>query len=293
MGAKTLNKKEFSKKNFKVLNLTDIQLRDLQLKSLEILLYFKDFCEKHGLTFYFCGGCCIGAIRHKGFIPWDDDIDVFMPRDDYEKLFKIWDKYADTEKYSCQRTTKTKYMGNIMTTITDNNTKVIRPWQKGKDGHKGVMIDILPLDGCAPRGIKRKIQMFYSLIFSLYCSKMVPVNHGKLISLVGKFLLSIVPSDKLKYKIWKFAEKEMSKYKISDAEYITELCAGPHYMKNEYPKKIFEKAVYKDFEGYSLPLPVGYDEYLKIAFGDYMELPPPEKRKAHHDIIYMDLKSGE
>lgn len=110
------------------LNLSYDDLRSLQLKSLEILLYFKKFCESHGLTFYFCGGCCIGAIRHQGFIPWDDDIDVFMPRDDYEKLFKIWDKYADTKRYSCCRTTREKFIGNVMTTVVDNNTEVIRPW---------------------------------------------------------------------------------------------------------------------------------------------------------------------
>ena len=61
-------------------------IRGIQLKSLEILLYFKEFCEEHNLLFYFCGGCCIGTVRHKGFIPWDDDIDVIMPREDYEKL---------------------------------------------------------------------------------------------------------------------------------------------------------------------------------------------------------------
>lgn len=278
----------------KFLKLSGEELRNLQLKSLEILLYFKDFCEKHNLMFYFCGGCCIGTARHQGFIPWDDDIDVFMPRDDYEKLFKIWDKYADTEKYSCNRTTHDKFIGNVMTTITDNDTCVLRPWQKGKDGHKGVMIDVLPLDGCAPNGIKRKLQMLWSMIFTLYCSKMVPVNHGKPMAALCKILLSIVPSDKLKYKIWKFAEKQMSKYPISNSRYITELCAGPHYMKNEYPKEIFEKAVYKNFEGYQMPLPVGYDEYLKIAFGDYMKLPPKEKQVPHHDIVYMDLtKSGK
>lgn len=274
----------------KIMDLSSQDLRKLQLKSLEILLYFKDFCEKHGLLFYFCGGCCIGAIRHKGFIPWDDDIDVFMPREDYEKLFELWDKFADTQRYACQRTTKDKFMGNIMTTIVDKKTTVVRPWQKGKDGHKGVMIDVLPLDGCAPKGIKRKMQMFWSMIFSLYCSRMVPVNHGKAIAFVSTILLSLAVGDNLKYRIWKFAEKQMSKYKISDCEYITELCAGPHYMKNEYPKEIFREAVYKEFEGYQMPLPVGYDRYLKIAFGDYMQLPPEEKRKAHHDVVYFDLE---
>ena len=211
----------------------------------------------------------------------------------YEKLFEIWDKFADTKKYSCNRTTESKFIGNVMTTIVDNDTKVIRPWQKGKDGTKGVMIDVLPLDGCAPKGIKRKMQMIWSMIYTLYCSRMVPVNHGKMMSLICKVLLGIVPGNKLKNKIWKFAEKQMSKYPIENSEYITELCAGPHYMKNEYPKSIFEKAVYKEFEGYEMPLPVGYDEYLKIAFGDYMQLPPKEKQFPHHDIIYMDLNKGE
>lgn len=280
-------------KNSEYLSLTAEQLRALQLKGLDILIYFKEFCDRHNLLFYFCGGCCIGAIRHKGFIPWDDDVDVFMPREDYEKLHILWDKYADKEKYSCNRTTEDKFIGNVMTTITDNHTTVIRPWQKGKDGHKGVMIDILPLDGCAPKGIKRKLQMVWSMIFTLYCSRMVPVNHGKAMALICKILLGIVPGDKLKNKIWKFAEKQMSKYKISESEFITELCAGPHYMKNEYPKEIFEKAIYKEFEGYAMPLPVGYDSYLKIAFGDYMQLPPKEKRIPHHDILYMNLDKGE
>lgn len=276
----------------KILELNKEQLRSLQLKSLEILIYFKKFCEEHDLTFYFCGGCCIGALRHKGFIPWDDDIDVFMPRDDYEKLFKIWNKYADTSKYSCNRTCEDKFMGNIMTTICDNSTTVIRPWQKGKDGKKGVMIDILPLDGCAPSGIKRKIQMIWSMIFSLYCSRMVPVNHGRLVSFICKILLGIVPSEQLKNKIWKYSEKQMSKYSINSSKYVTELCSGPGYMKNEYPREVFDDVIYKEFEGYMMPLPVGYDKYLTMAFGNYMELPPPEKRIPHHDILYMDLENG-
>ena len=81
--------------------LTQQEVRKIQLKSLEILLYFKKICDENNLTFYLCGGCCIGSVRHSGFIPWDDDIDVFMPRKDYNKLQKIWNKVADTKKYSC------------------------------------------------------------------------------------------------------------------------------------------------------------------------------------------------
>ncbi len=274
------------------LNLTNKELRALQLKGLEILIYFRDFCEAHGLKFYLCGGSCIGALRHEGFIPWDDDVDVFMPRPDYEKLFELWDKYANTKKYSCNRTTKSIFIGSIMTGIADKETKVIRPWQVGKQGHKGVMIDVLPLDGCAPKGIKRKFQMFWSMIYSLYCCRMVPVNHGKFVALVSKLLLSLVPGDENKFRVWNFAQKQMTKYKFNDTQYITELCSGPHYMKNEYPREIFDGVVYKEFEGHLMPLPEGYDLYLKMAFGDYMKLPPEEDRTPHHDIIYMNLESN-
>ncbi len=75
------------------------ELKELQEKSIEILKVFADFCKKHHLLFYFCGGCCIGTIRHQGFIPWDDDIDLFMPREDYEKLTELWQEEMKETKY--------------------------------------------------------------------------------------------------------------------------------------------------------------------------------------------------
>lgn len=268
------------------------QLRELQLKSLELLLYFKRFCEENDLLFYFCGGCCIGALRHEGFIPWDDDIDIFMPRDDYEKLKQIWREKADTTRYSCVYAEENQLTRKIMLTIEDNSTTFIKPEQADLDIPHGVALDVFPLDGCPSEGLKRKMQLFWCLIYSLYCAQVVPVNHGGLITLIGRLMLLAVPSRKLRYKIWTFAEKKMSKYPIEDCEFITELCAGPHYMKNRYPKDAFSGAVYKSFEGHQMPLPKGYDAYLKIAFGDYMTPPPKEKQLAHHDVLFCDLQNG-
>lgn len=268
------------------------ELRKLQLKSLDLLIYFKKICDENNLLFYFCGGCCIGTLRNKGFIPWDDDIDVFMPRDDYEKLCDIWEKHANTDEYSCLRTNKDVFVGNIFTTIVDNNTTFIRPNQINLKIPKGIAIDVFPLDGCPSNKFKRKMQKFWALIFSLYLAQLVPENHGKLVTIIGRFMLWIVPSKKIRYRIWKFAEKNMSKYKIKDCEKITELCAGPGYMQNEYPKKAFESAVYKEFENHLMPIPVGYHEYLSIAFGDYMTPPPKEKQIAHHDMVFYDLDNS-
>ena len=84
--------------NMEKVEFTPQQLRKLQLRELETLVYFKKFCDEHNLLFYFCGGCCIGSLRNKGFIPWDDDIDIFMPRKDYEKLPLLWEKYSEDKR---------------------------------------------------------------------------------------------------------------------------------------------------------------------------------------------------
>lgn len=267
-------------------------LKKLQSKSLEILKYFKKFCEENDLTFYLCGGCCIGAVREKGFIPWDDDIDVFMPRNDYKKLYTLWNEKADTEKFSCLKNTKDKFVGNIFITIVDNNTTLIKPYQKELDIPQGVVIDVFPLDGCPSGKIKRRIQKFWAMIYSLYGAQVAPKKHGKMVNLVGNILLRLAPSKNIRYSIWSFAEKKMSKYSINECDKITELCAGPYYMKNEYPKSAFIRPVYKEFEYCMMPLPTGYDKYLSMAFGDYMNLPPKEEQKPHHDITFLDLDNS-
>lgn len=271
---------------------TQETLRKLQLKSLEMFEYLKEFCEENDLTIYFCGGCCIGAVRNKGFIPWDDDIDIFMPRDSYNKLQEIWNEKADTSKYECVIPSEKNFTRNLFMTINDNNTTFIKTHQADLDINLGVVIDILPLDGCPSKPIERKKQKFWALIHSLYCAQMIPKNHGKLVEIIGKIMLGIIPSKKLRWKIARVSENKMTKYKIEDCEYITELCSGPKYMQNEYKKEWFEKAIYKEFEGQLMPIPIGYDEYLKMAFGDYMKLPPKEKQIPEHNVVYCDLENS-
>ena len=156
----------------------------------------------------------------------------------------------------------------------------------------GVALDIIPIDGYPDSKFERKKQCFWALIYSIYCAQLVPENHGKIVTLLGKIALGIVPSRKLRYRIWRFAEKQMTKYPITRCKGITELCSGPGYMKNWYPRKAFDKAIFKPFEDLEMPIPVGYDAYLNIAFGDYMEMPPVEKRVGHHDALFMDLDNS-
>ena len=117
----------------------------------------------------------------------------------------------------------------------------------------------------------------------------IPRNHGRIVSLAGRILLALVPGRKSRYRLWRFAEKRMTRYPIEECKGITELCSGPKYMRNFYPKEIFSAAKKVPFEDTVLPIPVGYDGYLRIAFGDYMKLPPEEERVPSHDAAVMDL----
>lgn len=273
-------------------NLNDDELKKLQKISIEMAECFVKFCKEHQLTCYLCGGGCIGTVRHKGMIPWDDDLDFFMPRKDYERMWRIWKKNPPCLQYVLERSDSTHTDHNLFVTIRDKNTTLIKPYQKELDITHGVALDIIPLDGYPDSKIKRKFQCFWALVYSLYCAQLVPENHGKKIALVGKIALAIVPSRRIRYCIWRFAEKQMTKYSIENCKGITELCSGPGYMKNWYPREAFDKAVFKPFEDTEMPIPAGYDAYLKIAFGDYMQLPPAEKRIGHHEALFMDLDKG-
>ena len=164
----------------------NINLREMQLKSLQMAKYFVSFCNENNLLCYLCGGGAIGAIRNNGFIPWDDDLDFFMPRDDYEKLILIWNEKADISRYSLVKSDCNLVDHNLFVTIRDNNTTAIKPYQKGIDISHGLALDILPLDGCPNNKVKRKKQIIWGLIYSLFCSQVIPEKHGKLKKNISK-----------------------------------------------------------------------------------------------------------
>lgn len=271
---------------------SEVDLKQLQKKCLEITLVFKEFCERHGLLFYLCGGGCIGAVRHGGFIPWDDDIDVFMPREDYEEMCKLWPREMDQGKYRLSRSGPDNFERSQLTAITDEETTFIKERQMDLDVAHGVRLEVLPLDGCPSGRIKRKMQLFWGLVYQIYINQEPPTSKGKLLEWIGRGMLAVAPGWKRRYKMAMVAQHHMTKYPIEQCDFITELCVRYNYMVNEYPKEIFATAVYKEFEGEMLPLPVGYETYLHMAFGDYMTLPPEEDRVPSHDGICIDLEHG-
>lgn len=268
---------------------TEEELKGLQRVSLEMAETFVAFCDEFGLLCYLCGGGCIGAIRHKGFIPWDDDLDFFMPRDDYETFVECWNTYEKGARYVLSDTTRDYVDRNNFATLRDTQTTQVKPYQQDLDIPHGVALDVIPLDGYPKGRWQRRQQCMWALIYSLFRAQTVPEKHGGLMSFGSRILLGVFRGKGVRYRIWKLAKKKMTKYPIHDCQYITELCSGPFYMKKKYRREWFERAEFMEFEGTRMPVPVGYDGYLREAFGDYMELPPKEKQKAHHDCVRLDL----
>lgn len=261
---------------------------ELQKKSLEILKYFIKLCKDNNLRYWCGGGTCIGALRHKGFIPWDDDIDVFMPRPDYEKLYKIWDKIAETNKYTLARTSENINIHQSDMQLVDLNTTFINKHSVNEDIPHGISIDIMPFEGCPNSKILRGIQIYHSIMYCIFNVQRLPDNQGKLIRSLTKLIYTIIKNPKTRYKLWKKHEKAMTKYDYDKSNFVKETITSFKALFYPYNRNYFD-TVSVNFEDIKINIPKNADEYLTRIFGNYKELPPENNRKAKHNVEYINL----
>ena len=262
----------------------------LQQKSLEIFKYFKKLCEENGLRYWCGGGTCIGALRHKGFIPWDDDIDVFMPRPDYEKLYSIWNDIADTERYALCRTTREQNNHQTDMQLVDLSTTFINRHSINEDIKHGVSIDIMPFEGCPESKFGRLLQIYHSIMYSIFNVQRLPDHQGKFLRVVTKIILGSVKNPDRRYKIWTRHEKKMAQYDFDKAKTVKETITSFRALFFPYPREYFEtKEV--PFEDITINIPAGADPYMRRIFGDYMQWPDESGRTVKHDIAFMDLNN--
>lgn len=270
---------------------TSSEIQVLQKKELDILIYIKKICIENKLTFFLAGGSCIGAIRHKGFIPWDDDVDIFMPRHDYEKLYKNWNMYKKNEKYSLSRSDEGHVYRHSAMTVNDNDTTFINFRTENEDVNQGIAIDILPLDYLSDSIVKRSWQRLNAIIFSIFINQRLPDNQGTILRFLTSIPLKFVRGEQRRYKIWKYCESQMIKYSDPKSKYMIELVAGLKGMYRLLDPEWFNKSEYKQFENVEMPVPQGYDNYLSLVFGDYMKLPPEKERVAKHNTVIIDTET--
>ncbi len=265
-------------------------MRALQLKELEILKYVAGLCDANGLTYFMCGGTCIGAIRHHGFIPWDDDVDIFMLRADYERLYKNWSEYSTDPKYQICRSDSTHNYHHAAMTVNDSQTTFINFRTQQEDVNQGIAIDIIPIDNLAATPTGRFKQRLNAILFSIFINQRLPDHQGKLLRVLTAFPLAVVRSSKARYRVWQAAERRMIAAK-SDGKELVELASGLKGLFRPFNPQWFAGVKWMAFEDTQMPVMQGYDEYLSLVFHDYMKMPPVSEQLAKHHTVLIDTET--
>ena len=245
---------------------------------LDILDDVSSFCDNHGLKYYLAFGTLIGAIRHQGFIPWDDDIDIEMPRPDLERFIRLYEK---TGKYAiCSHKDPNSFL--FHTKIYHSGTVKI---EEGVDYNKytplGVDIDIFPIDGQPDRSHEKRFRHEIDSIIFLH--KLNALHYSSTANtLKAKFAKLLMRPLKKKFFVDVYT-KLVRRYDFDSSEYVGYMSPFEcERYKVRHNKKVYDNRKKMMFEGKEYWGPDAYDEYLTSIYGDYMQLPPIEKQKSHH-----------
>ena len=262
----------------------EINLDEIKERELGILIYFDRLCNENNLHYFISGGTLIGAVRHSGFIPWDDDIDVGMPRPDYQKLIETI--YHENDRYGLAHYKNTKNYYDGIAKIYDKETIII---DENADFEKmgiGVFIDIFPVDGLG-NSYQEAIKRFQTTSFQR--ELLVAKNWRKYKRSLSRawyyepirfilYALSRVINGK---RLINSIERHYKPEDYYSSQYAS--CIYGLYRKKEIlPKMYFETLTHIGFEGHEFCCSVYYDEILKTIYGNYMQLPPKEKQVSNH-----------
>ena len=264
-------------------------VKEIQDVNLGILKHFDAFCKSHGLRYFLSEGTLLGAIRHHGFIPWDDDADVCMPRPDYNRFVR---EFVDTPKYKlCTPERGNSFMVYArLSEMEDTKFTISAPWTFED---VGVSLDILPLDGCS--GDKEQFEDFARRLIDfrdkiVECRKRMkmpwayrndPLGFAKDVAHhFAHFWRILKYSPKAKRLLLEERELRQS-INFATSEYCTTTLQAVNYAKKLWRREWFDESINAEFCGFEFPIPVGYDGRLKAEYGDYIT-PPPEKERIDH-----------
>ncbi len=265
----------------------DVNLKDLQKIELEILLEVDRICKKHKINYFLVSGTLLGAIRHKGFIPWDDDIDICMPFKDYKKFCKVCKKELN-KNYFLQNY-ETDYINKWCAKVRKNRTTAIENGYKNSGIHQGVWIDIFPLIGIKNdekwlKKAKNKSDFSKQFLRKRYGAS----GEFSTLSFEKKFL-KFLPFRFVRFLVDIILSSVFKSHK--KYEYCTYLW-GDCKITPRFKSDLFYERCEIVFEGYSFYAPKNWDKYLTQVYGDYMTPPPIENRNGGcHTIAILDLNN--
>lgn len=261
---------------------------DIKNTMVDILSDIHTWCEKNGTRYYLAFGTLLGAVRHQGFIPWDDDIDIWMPRPDYERFLTAYrhDHYAVISARN-----KANYPLDFAK-VHDTRTIV---HEEGGDGDWGIFVDVFPLDGVPDekewRKTCRRVSIIRHLIANQRFTRKFPFSKQagwkkNASILAGKLAHPFLSLKQLLLK----EDKVMQRNSFTDSPFVSDYTdLTPHL----FEKELFAGSVPVKFEGRAFLAPSQYDRCLTMLFGDYMTPPPPEKQVSNHGIEAYWAKPNE
>lgn len=276
----------------------EISFKEMQKIALEILINVSQYCDSHNIRYYICGGTLLGAVRHKGFIPWDDDIDILMPRPDYLKFVQNYNQ--DHKRYLVKSIENSADYWRTFAKVFDLSTYLEENCIRMPKKDNGVFIDIFPVDGLPKSKVQQKIlfkeQEFlnflyhgsawnYTRSFKYADSKDRFAKLKGQIRTILKFVAVTFLNPLPTISLIKLINKNAMRYSYQDADEVAAI-VDCHYggSREKMPKKLFEKQILFSFEGYQFWGSAAWKIYLTNLYGNYMELPPVENRVTHHDF---------
>lgn len=267
-----------------------IELEKLKKVGLDILKEFIRVCDLLDLKYYLAYGTLIGAVRHEGYIPWDDDVDVYMPRPDYEIFMKEAKKYLKDNYFVQNNDTDHEYLLRFAK-LRDSNTTFIEEEYKKYTINHGIFIDIFPLDGYVKGkdfllDMRIKQKAFEELDNEVKFKNSLSTFNMKVIQKIGPILNKKINLEKTMNSY----EDRAKKFSYKDSDYVAEMVGSIYIVPMK--KEVFGEGKLMKFEDIYARVPDDYDTCLKLLYGDYMKLPPKEQREPHHNFVAMDTEKS-
>lgn len=266
------------------------KLEKVQKILLGYLLEIDRICKKHDIKYFLAGGTLLGAIRHHGFIPWDDDADVMMLREDYDKFQKVvQQELPDNIFMQIPQTEKGNY--NPFTKLRINNTMFATEFTgRFMDMHNGIFFDVLSHDRTGRHKWSQKLHLMATMLTrSIVFNKWgdTDIKGGGAHPIVCKIVDHVKYLVPMRFALWA-QNRCLEFFKNKDTGYLYD-GMGRNLRRGSFPAEWLAEAVYVDFEGYRFPVPKEYDKYLTYLYGDYMQMIPVSQRRTSHSIVLMDL----